>query len=93
MARYIDAEKIISELETNIYNSKNPTIRLLDVFEIVENMPTEDVVPRSEVDQAKQEVAREIFEEIENCRTIGIYGVIGFLIEDIAKLKKKYIGE
>ena len=56
--------------------------------------PTADVVPRSEVEKAKQEVAREIFEEIEkSCRTFGAYGIHGYIMDDIAELKKKYIGE
>lgn len=39
------------------------------------------------------EVAREIFEEIENsCRTFGVYGIHGYIMEDIAELKKKYTG-
>ena len=40
--------------------------------------------------EAKAEVAREIFEEIEKCRVIGSYGVAGYLIHDIAELKWKY---
>ena len=39
------------------------------------------------------EVAEEIFGEIEKCRVVGVYGVHGYRIDDIAELKKKYIGE
>lgn len=39
------------------------------------------------------EVAREIFGEIEKCRVIGVYGIEGYLIEDIAELKKKFTEE
>lgn len=39
------------------------------------------------------DVAREIFEEIEKCRVVGVYGIEGYLIADIAELKKKYTKE
>lgn len=39
----------------------------------------------------QSEVAREIFEDIEkSCRVFGVYGIHGYLMDDIAKLKKKY---
>jgi hypothetical protein len=56
---YIDREKLIRDLIDN--KEFYPAL----VKRAIENAPTEDVVPRSEVEKAKQEVAREIFEEIE----------------------------
>ena len=118
------------------------TIRLLKSLfkQMIENAPTEDVVPRAEVEkarqvgfelgktdniyghsvdkmakkieelsieleQAKQEVAREIFEEIEtlldiySCSKTYVGSVFeehyfeGALENKIQELKKKYIGE
>ena len=48
---------------------------------------TADVAPRAEV-------AREIFEEIEQtCRVCGAFGVRGYIMDDVANLKKKYTEE
>ena len=58
MARYIDADKLTRDLIDN--RSFYPAI----VKRAIENAPTEDVVPRSEVEKAKQEVAREIFDAV-----------------------------
>ena len=56
--RYIDADKLTRDLIDN--KCFYPAI----VKRAIENAPTEDVVPRSEVDQAKQEVAIGIVEII-----------------------------
>ena len=45
------------------------------------------------IDKAKAEVAREIFEEIEKLKTIGLYGFRFYHKTDIAELKKKYTEE
>ena len=79
---------------------------LVVAWKDIQNAPTADVVPKSEVEQAKQEVAREIFEEIENrllpSNTSGEFrgdSIEWFdyydlhLAEDIAELKKKYTGD
>ena len=80
---------------------------------LINNTPTEDVVPRAEVEEwkaiaetyqkmfedsyeAKQEVAREIFDLIDNYIYIVKTTVsfdLEFLITSITELKKKYIGE
>ena len=88
------------------------------------DIPTADVVPRSEVekadqeierlehilnsyalqygtvtdkqkviDQAKQDVAREIFEEIVKLLIFNTYEIACISKNDLAELKKKYIGE
>ena len=44
-----------------------------------------------ESQHAKQEVAREIFEELENHKD-KIHGIVLLLPEELAELKKKYIG-
>jgi hypothetical protein len=65
MPRYIDIDKTIKDIESmGIYYSEGAEVKEMCLLEI-EGQPTADVVPRSEVEQAKQEVAREIFEEIE----------------------------
>ena len=109
MARYIDADKLVIEeiplkdhqiikLDNNLFigRKNGKTIELVRDYlkNAIENAPTEDVIPRSEVEglkkenevlsasnktlalsrrkiedelnKAKQDVAREIFEEIEN---------------------------
>ena len=48
---------------------------------------------QDEVEKAKQEVAREIFEEIEYLVWQNDTHPAGELTEEIAELKKKYIGE
>ena len=119
MARYIDADKLIKSLELSIQswsgdcNSNAPTmVRVYqDVVYRVKNIPTADVVPKSEVEktveklmsatdkvicEAKQEVAGEIFEEIEklvitdNLEKYYGYPVIAYSELGYAELKKKY---
>ena len=96
------------------------------ILDMIDNAPTEDVVPRSEYEElsieleamrcaansykmhfenAKQEVAREIFEEIEEALAQHSYAqcfqgevcatsYFDYDLEDsVAELKKKYIGE
>lgn len=58
------------------------------VLKEIAEAPTADVVPRSEADKIRSEVAREIFEEI-NVTWSESYSV-GEFFEDIAELKKKY---
>ena len=41
-------------------------------------------------ENGKAEVAREIFEEIENLKTVGMYGFQFYHKRDIADIKKKY---
>ena len=115
MPRYIDADKIVY-MECCEYDGfdleGNPLYKRTtkaDKTEI-DDLPTEDVVPRSEVEslqnelaimrngineykvkleQAKQEVARKIFEDFTKhkvCTNEEDYRVL-------AELKKKYIGE
>lgn len=109
MPRYIDADELYkSEIERChcvplIGSCSNDNKSLRDVLE---EAPTVDVVPRSEVEelkvelkamrgaansyklhyeQAKQEVARKIFAEMD---ILGTYNPVLY-----AELKKKYIGE
>lgn len=57
MPRYIDEDKLIRDL---INKDFYPAI----VKRAIMNAPTEDVVPRSELEKAKQEVAEQIVAEI-----------------------------
>ena len=77
MARYIDADKLLNNLPDDLPYKAS-------VKRVLIQAPTEDVVPKSEV-------AREIFEEIEtSCRTLKVWGICGYLMSDITRLKKKY---
>ena len=70
MARYIAKDELIDDFENRMQddNVMCPIIKVLDVLEIIENTPAADVVPKSEVDKARQcghesgklEVVREI---------------------------------
>ena len=124
MARYIDADKLCEALKSMAsvqHPDKQNTI--LGVVSSIENFPTADVVPKSEVDlyrkqvdeledelastydkleNAKANVAREIFEEIWVSIAIhaftsksedyanGAYDTIEWVDSKIAELKKKY---
>ena len=108
--RYIDADKIIwGNYNVETFNGTE-AIDIAFKSEI-DAQPTEDVVPRAEVEEivkfkdmsyaelksyfveAKQEVAREIFEYLE-CLFCPVYEYTGDTIKEyIAELKKKYIGE
>ena len=96
--RYIDADKLIEMCKRQIeceWNTIAAPGSWADAFQdfsdLVEQTPTADVVPRSEVEKLEEtraDVAREIFEEI-NVIWSESYSV-GEFFEDIAELKKKY---
>jgi CRISPR/Cas system CSM-associated protein Csm2 small subunit len=73
MPRYIDAEHLMEKLSKMIdYCEKNKDKKfnvlntLFQVGDAIMNCPTEDVVPRSEIEKAKQETFDEAIEKIEN---------------------------
>ena len=84
MPRYIDADRFKQDL---INKGFYPAI----VKNAIENAPTEDVVPRSELEKAKQEVAMEIFDAVEFAWETTYYD--SEFRERLANLRKKYIGE
>lgn len=91
MARYIDADKLIEMLNRQIeceWNTIAAPGTWADAFQdfsdLVEQIPTADVAPRSEV-------AREIFEEIDVTWSENYSA--GAFFEDVAELKKKYTGK
>lgn len=109
MARYIDAERF------DVVTFQGVSEDFIDgmdyILDMIDKAPTEDVVPRSEVEEivkfkdmayaelkslfieAKQEVAREIFELID-CAFSPVFDYNGYTIKEyIAEIKKKYIGE
>ena len=109
--RYIDADVLIKKLfPYDVVDKKDYAINAKAVAFAIANIPTADVVPKSEVErvydnlkavleeraETKQEVAREIFEEIEKALNLSkCYGNSGTYFEhdietDIAELKKKY---
>ena len=125
MARYIDADKLLADiLDERIINKTEKAQTVLKHFEIMVNrQPTADVVPKSEVEElkgelaiaerhekdaralfkdaviqlqnARQEVAREIFEEIEKfARRPFPESKAVYVIKEreFAELKKKYTG-
>ena len=84
MARYIDADALLSRLPDDLPYKAS-------VKRVLVQAPTADVAPRADV-------AREIFEEIErklsfirDADTDAICGIV--TIKDIARLKKKYESE
>ena len=139
MARYIDADDIIKAIKNRfkVYHEipcSQDDRRVQEivglVIRMIDEQPTADVVPKSEVEelnreceslgktvneaselirklkgkveQAKQEVAREIFAEIEEahdeCIWVDITTRIGYLQQTkfdhkLAELKEKYAGD
>ena len=113
---YIEREAAINVVINNPYRLAYKTGKTIQE---IKEIPTADVVPKSEVewlykqvdcllqevmynddiakmkvDEAKAEVAREIFEEIESKKMflkdcVGNMGIV-VLFKDIAELKKKY---
>ena len=86
MARYINADKLCEALKSmaNVqYPDKQSTI--LGVVSSIENFPTADVVPKSEI-------AREIFEEIDEIKKQYASGDINGneLYARLYLLEKKY---
>ena len=118
MARYIDAEAL-TDYMLERYNDlcekhgdyDHYTTGYGDAIDVIENAPTADVVPKSEVDKtiaewaylhadvlnklenARVEVAREIFEEIEKIVVkVRVEDTKNFVLSEkqFAELKKKY---
>jgi hypothetical protein len=118
MARYIDADALLENLKKQ-YGEElgwQATVNMSDVGMMIEDAPTADVVPKSEVHEsveklmiaidkviceAKREVARWIFEEIQQIIENSKYQQLNpfgteerynpYLIKKhIAELKKKY---
>ncbi len=92
MARYIDADKAIKHLRENCV-AKYPLSFCNGNFasaDEISKLPAADVAPKSEV-------AREIFEEIENNYADflfdGCRNIIVLTEKDYAELKKKYTEE
>ena len=95
--RYIDADALIKK----IYPINAKAVKLA-----IDNTPTADVVPKSEVErvydnlkavleeraETKQEVAREIFEEIERNIINSNFEFMFVNKKYFAELKKKYTG-
>lgn len=107
MARYIDADKMVSK--DNAYTTFPHDLAGCDDNDLVRwinEQPTADVVPKSEVarwrrnleavleeiPETKREVAREIFEEIEKAVEDAEFewGTVYGVKLCLAELKKKY---
>jgi hypothetical protein len=104
--RYIDADALIKKIYPMGIGDGKYTINAKAVKLAIDNAPTADVVPKSEVKrvyynlqavleeraETKQEIAREIFEEIEE--HIEVSSLCSLDIEEVkgilAKLKYKY---
>lgn len=118
MAEYIEREALKKRMfsyydcvneNTSKSDYRGETLMNYEVADMIEdcidNAPTADVVPKSEVEKAKQDVVREIFEEIKRtldnyrtaCCPIGEFEPYSYykggLGKAIAELEKKYIGE
>lgn len=85
MARYIDADKLCNGLKgMAIVQPPDKQSTILGVVSTIENMPTADVVPKSEVAKIFEEIDSMIFGTIipDDCAIISI--------ASLAELKKKY---
>jgi hypothetical protein len=114
MARYIDADALYKKLyPLDLADKRKYTINAKAVADAIANIPTADVVPKSEfnktiaewaylhadvlnkLENAKAEVAREIFEEIEKLLYIGVVEHVScidaYVKKGYAELKKKYL--
>lgn len=113
--RYIDADALIKKIYPMGIGDGKYTINAKAVKLAIDNAPTADFVPKSEVERlentysravrkadkkaivaiqnAKQEVAREIFEEIDILIDDWKHSRIQSIqfIAELAELKKKYI--
>ena len=110
MPRYIELDDAIRAACKVVHNQ----IDAVEIATALEDAPTADVAPKSEVEelkkayanyeettglkQAKQEVAREIFAEIEKAAKVRYWKGLTLKVfevdaERFAELKKKYIGE
>jgi hypothetical protein len=103
--RYIDADALIKKIYPIGIGDGKYTINAKAVKLAIDNAPTADVVPKSEVDEMKIilatyglqdriRLAMEIFEEIDGITDLFAKGLIGELemYDKLAELKKKYIG-
>lgn len=85
MARYIDADKVMEEIE-RIGGHNLCEWETIGVKALIDRQPTADVAPKSEV-------AREIFEEIEKYYCVNKFGEAYVHFDSIEEIKKKYKGE
>lgn len=99
MARYIDADALIEEMQDCKYATpcndyQRGVNASIDIHTTgIKHMPGADVAPKSEVERVRTEVARKIFEEINKCvitKVIKDGEVIFDRSEQFAELKKKY---
>ena len=80
MARYIDADSLYRRVKTHTNPYGKPTLDYksgVKVLDMINQEPTADVVPKSEVEK--------MFDEIEDC-------VIGIIEPSFQELRKKYTG-
>ena len=88
MARYIDADALLKNINTNPAEALNE--RCAQILEAILYAPTADVAPRAEV-------AREIFEEIRKIglvtRVISSGNIIYDVTAEYTALQKKYTEE
>lgn len=89
MAEYIDKNKLIRDLIDN--RSFYPAI----VKNAIENAPTADVVPRSEVEKAVQEVVSNIVFDVDNMLFKFFQdNYYHYQLDEVwTNIRKKYIGE
>ena len=109
---YVKLDDVLKLLNRNSITKAITFSDGISIYDSVQNLPTADVVPKSEVerlenilnsyalqygtvvdrkkvvDQAKVEVAREIFEEIEAIKCVGL--LPSSWVKQFTELKKKY---
>ncbi len=106
MPRYTDIDKLIAEYDRVHIGPAGGARKLMVEAPIADVAPRAEVdlykklneeledelaSTYDKLENSRAEVAREIFEEIEQtCRVCGAFGVRGYIMDDVANLKKKY---
>ena len=93
MPRYIDAEALIEKVfPHDVVIPEHLSIATKIIYNEILKAPTCDAVPMSEVEKAKQEVARELLGEIYDLSKHSRKDM-RITYSDFDEMRKKYIGE
>ena len=92
----INGETTIKCVERAIHNAPTADVvprseydEVLSNWQKIHDSYTTDCIDH--YNKGRQEVAREIFEEIRDCRIVSSHSACGFLIYDVYNIEKKYI--
>ena len=98
MARYIDADALLSRLPEDLpYKAsvkrvlmQAPTAEVVEKLDQARYIPLEDELLTYIFENYKKTIVREIFEEIEKHLIFNTYGIATISDQTFAELKKKY---